>query len=79
MSRLEGLGCLEHVREWPGPIEANLLDSQSTASDSETLLFRFDIATGNAAGLGTCGVPWGNKSRKQLVALKPTHVVDEAA
>ncbi len=40
MSRFEGLGCLEHVREWTGPIEAKLLDSQSTASDSETLLFR---------------------------------------
>lgn len=39
----------------------------------------FDIAMGNAAGAGTCAVTWGNQSREQLLALRPTYVVDQAA
>ncbi len=35
-----------------------------------------DIATGKNAGISTCAVSWGFKSREELLALEPDYLVD---
>lgn len=39
----------------------------------------YDILMGNAAGAATCAVTYGNGTRDELLAARPTHVIDDFA
>ena len=74
------VGETDHAKPHPAPVLKTL--EYLNEKPENTLVVgdtTFDIAMGQGAGCLTCGVTYGNQTRTQLEAQRPTYLIDDFA